>query len=142
MTGQESREPRIDAPVANPVPVRPLLTRRTFILGGFWTSLVLALVGILGAPLDFVWQRRRAGALGGEFTVSADEVPPPGAEPVRFPTGRFYLSHLAPGQEGSPGGLLAIYQKCTHLGCTVPWRPDFQFQEAIGWFRATVGRIL
>jgi cytochrome b6-f complex iron-sulfur subunit len=28
--------------------------------------------------------------------------------------GRFYISHL-------DGGLLAIYQKCTHLGCAVPW---------------------
>ncbi len=135
MTEEESREPGVDAPVAKPVPVRPLLTRRTFILGGFWTTLVLAVVGLVGAPLDFVWLRRRAGAFGGTFFLSADQVPEPGSEPVRFPTGRFYLSHLAPGQEGSPGGLLAIYQKCTHLGCTVPWRPDFQFQETTGWFR-------
>ena len=31
--------------------------------------------------------------------------------------------------------MLAIYQKCTHLGCTVPWRPDFQFEGTTGWFR-------
>ncbi len=30
--------------------------------------------------------------------------------------GRFYLSHI----EGS--GMIAIWHRCTHLGCTVPWR--------------------
>ncbi len=135
MTEHERSDREIQTPVAKPAPVRPALTRRLFLLGGFWSSLTLALIGLLGPPLDFVWPRRRAGAFGGPFTVRSEQVPPPGSEPVRFPTGRFYLSHLAPGQEGSPGGLLAIYQKCTHLGCTVPWRPDFQFEGATGWFR-------
>ena len=125
----------VDTPVAAPSPPRPALSRRVFVLGGFWSGLFLAAVGVLGPPLDFAWPRRRAGAFGGTMTVSADRVPPPGSDPVRFPTGRFYLSHLAPGQEGSAGGLLAIYQKCTHLGCTVPWRPDFQFGNTQGWFR-------
>lgn len=29
-------------------------------------------------------------------------------------TGRFYIVHLE-------GGILALYQKCPHLGCAVPW---------------------
>jgi len=136
MSAKERPEPGVRTPVAKPVPPPgPVLTRRVFILGGFWSSMLLAAVGVLGAPLDFVWPRRRAADFGGELIVPADQVPPPGSEPVRFPTGRFYLSHLSPGQEGSPGGVLAIYQKCTHLGCTVPWRPDFQFQDETGWFR-------
>ena len=125
----------IQTPVATPAPHGPALTRRLFLLGGFWSSTFLAVVGILGAPLDFVWPRRRAGVFGGSVPVRAERIPPPGADPVRFPAGRFYISHLAAGQEGSPGGLLAIYQKCTHLGCTVPWRPDFQFEGTTGWFR-------
>ena len=32
----------------------------------------------------------------------------------RIVSGRFYISH-------TEDGLLAIYQKCTHLGCAVPW---------------------
>jgi cytochrome b6-f complex iron-sulfur subunit len=135
MSDREQAEPGIQTPVAKPVPRRPVVTRRVFILGGFWSSMFLAVVGTLGAPLDFLWPRRRAAGFGGRVFVSADQVPPPSAEPARFPQGRFYLSHLAPGQEGSSGGLLAIYQKCTHLGCTVPWRPDFRFQDTTGWFR-------
>ncbi|MEO6197979.1 MAG: Rieske (2Fe-2S) protein, partial [Dehalococcoidia bacterium] len=78
---------------------------------------------------------RNLGAFGGPQLVLAGEVPPEGGEPVRFPTGRFYLSHMAPGQEGSQGGILALYQKCTHLGCTVPWRPAFEFNGTKGWYR-------
>ncbi len=136
MSAQKQPEPGVQTPVAQPVPPPgPVLTRRVFILGGFWSSMFLAAVGILGAPLDFVWPRRRAGGFGGTFFVPADQVPEPGAEPVRIPQGRFYLKHMAEGEEGSSGGLLAIYQKCTHLGCTVPWRPDFQFQDTTGWYR-------
>jgi len=38
-------------------------------------------------------------------------------------------------------GFLALSSKCTHLGATVPWRPDFEFvdpstgSETRGWFR-------
>jgi cytochrome b6-f complex iron-sulfur subunit len=39
-----------------------------------------------------------------------------------FLDGRFYVSRL-------PGGLLALYRKCTHLGCVVPWRPDEQSED-------------
>ncbi len=135
MDGQDVRDsPPVDTPVAVPPPRRRLIGRRVVILGGFWSGLFLAAVGLLGSPLDFIWPRK-LGAFGQPYLVRAAEVPPPGGDPVRFPLGRFYLSHLAPGQEGSPGGLLAIYWKCTHLGCTVPWRPDFQFGNSVGWFR-------
>ena len=31
--------------------------------------------------------------------------------------GKFYLSRV-------PEGFLALWWKCPHLGCTVPWKPD------------------
>src|SRR5207302_1002837 len=34
--------------------------------------------------------------------------------PVLFREGRFFLLH-------APGGIIAAYRKCTHLGCAVPW---------------------
>src|SRR3990170_1973850 len=135
MPEQEGIEAGVQTPVATPAPpARPVVSRRVLVLGGFWSAFFLAVVGILGSPLDFVWPRK-LGAFGLPYTVAAGQVPPPGGEPVRFPVGRFYLAHLAPGQEGSPGGVLALYQKCTHLGCTVPWRPDFEFGGSKGWFR-------
>lgn len=128
----------VDTPVAKPVRTRPLLTRRLFILGGFWSTLGLALVGLLGPSLDFSWPRKVAGATRKVF-ISADRVPRPGDEPVRIPEGRFFLVNLqtgvTPQGEETPGGLLALWQKCTHLGCTVPWRPDFTFLGRTGWFR-------
>ena len=41
-----------------------------------------------------------------------------------FLDGRFYISRL-------PNGLLALYRKCTHLGCVVPWRPDEQSEDSL-----------
>jgi cytochrome b6-f complex iron-sulfur subunit len=78
-------------------------------------------------------------------TVTADRIPRPGADPVRIPEGKFWLVNLnGPEgdvlQAGGTGGLLALYWKCPHLGCTVPWNPAFNgatvnFPGIIGWFR-------
>ncbi|MCL6645912.1 MAG: Rieske 2Fe-2S domain-containing protein, partial [Dehalococcoidia bacterium] len=61
------------------------------------------------------------------------------------PEGKFWLVNLnGPEgdvlQVGGTGGLLALYWKCPHLGCTVPWNPAFNgagvnFPGIIGWFR-------
>ncbi|MEO6197584.1 MAG: hypothetical protein ABIP58_05680, partial [Dehalococcoidia bacterium] len=63
MNEQRARALAVDTPVARPVPPRRLLTRRTFVLGGFWSSLFLTTVGVLGAPLDLIWPRN-LGAFG------------------------------------------------------------------------------
>lgn len=138
--GQAVSEQTVDTAVAQPAPARPLLTRRVFILGGFWSTLGLALVGILGPSLDFAWTRDPAGAarkvrVGKETVQAAIE----SGEPVRVPEGRFFLLHLeagvTPHGEETPGGLVALWQRCPHLGCTVPWKSDFTFQGRTGWFR-------
>lgn len=136
---RQALEATIATPVAQPAPLpRPLISRRFLILGGFWTGLALALIGILGWPLDFVYPRRVKG-FGGPITVPRERIPPPGGEPVRIVEGKFWLLNLRPGVtpngEETPGGLLALWQKCPHLGCTVPWRPDFVFANRKGWFR-------
>lgn len=135
---QPAPERTVDTPVAKPVPTRPNLTRRVFILGGFWSTLGLALVGLVGPSLDFAWTRNPAGAAR-VVRVPKESVPQPGDDPVRIPEGRFFLLNLeagvTPNGEESPGGLLALWQKCPHLGCTVPWRPDFNFLNRAGWFR-------
>jgi cytochrome b6-f complex iron-sulfur subunit len=128
----------VDTPVAKPVPKRNVITRRIFLLGGFWTGLTLLIVGLVGSPLDFMWIRRLTG-FGGPITVTPDRVPPTGGDPVVIQEGRFYLLNLeagtTPNGEQTPGGVLALWRKCPHLGCTIPWRPDFSFQGRQGWFR-------
>jgi cytochrome b6-f complex iron-sulfur subunit len=92
----------------------------------------------MGPSLDFAYPRRVAGAARDVF-VSDDRIPAPGDDPVPIPEGRFFLLNLEPGTtpngEETPGGLLALWRKCPHLGCTVPWRPDFTFLGRTGWFR-------
>src|SRR4030042_495862 len=88
-------------------------------------GLLTAIGGGLG--LDFLWIKKITG-FGAAVNVNAAKIPAPGADPVRIPEGRFWLVNIAPGAAESPGGLLALYQKCPHLGCTVPWRPDFAFR--------------
>lgn len=41
----------------------------------------------------------------------------------------FHLVHLEDGE------FRALSAKDPHLGCTVPWRPEFQFEGQTGWFR-------
>ena len=147
--GQEPPEPAtaeaqraagatVDTPVATPVPARALVTRRLFILGGFWSIIGLALVGLLGPSLDFAWPRKVAGAATKVF-VSPDRIPKQGEEPVVIPEGRFFLVNLkagvTPNGEQAEAGLLALWRRCPHLGCTVPWRADFTFLGRTGWFR-------
>jgi len=136
---QAGRAIVVDTPVAKPMAQRELITRRVLLVGGFWSAFGLALVGLLAGPLDFMWPRK-LGGFGGPITVPPELIPEEGGEPIRNIEGRFWLLNLAagpttpPGVE-SPGGLLALYQKCPHLGCTVPWRNDFTFQGVKGWFR-------
>jgi cytochrome b6-f complex iron-sulfur subunit len=78
-------------------------------------------------------------------TVAAARIPKAGDDPVRISEGKFWLVNNRGTQGdvlavGGTGGLLALYWKCPHLGCTVPWNPSFDgatvsFPGIIGWFR-------
>ncbi len=64
----------------------------------------------------FLSPRVVEGEFGGVFEVGpVDNFPPRSVTPVN--AGRFYLVRL------EDGGFLALYRKCTHLGCAVPWDP-------------------
>jgi cytochrome b6-f complex iron-sulfur subunit len=133
-----ARSIAVDTPVAKPLSERNIITRRIFILGGFWSAFSLLMVGLLGAPLDFMWIRKVRG-FGGPIPVSADRIPAAGSDPQRIFEGRFWLVNLeegtTPNGEETPGGVLALWTKCPHLGCTVPWNPSFNFSGRKGWFR-------
>jgi cytochrome b6-f complex iron-sulfur subunit len=128
----------VDTPIAKPLPRRELITRRVFLLGGFFSLLGLAVVGLAGIPLDFVWPRNVKG-FGGPINVTPDRIPAAGGDPIVIPEGKFFVLNLEPGETTTgvetPGGVLALWRKCPHLGCSVPWNPSFEFQGVKGWFR-------
>lgn len=94
-------------------PMRSQVQRRTFVrnaaLGA--TGSILAVTGAAFAGL--LWPNK-TGAFGSRLTVPPDSVPAVNAPPFRNVAGKFYLMH-------TEDGLLALYTKCPHLGCTVPW---------------------
>ena len=97
------------------------LDRRSFMAYGLWAA-AIALV-VEGGVISVQAMRAlpKTAAFGSKFEagkVSDFEV----GSVTYFLDGRFYVSRL-------PGGLLALYRKCTHLGCVVPWRPDEQAED-------------
>jgi len=93
------------------------LSRRKF-LNIAWGFSLVGLFGQAGsALLNFFKPRIESGAFGSKVTAGqVDEFQPGTVSHVQ--KGRFYISRL------EDGGMLALWQKCTHLGCTVPWRED------------------
>ncbi len=90
------------------------LTRRD-LLKTTWTLIGgLTMLETGGLTLAYLQPRLADGEFGGLITAGAVDDFPPGSV-TNIPNGRFYLSRLL------DGGFLAIYQRCTHLGCNVPW---------------------
>ena len=113
-------------PVANASPVR----RWRFPLRGvlFGAILFLAAAAAAGVALASVWpeDEKRPPVTWVDAGSAEDLV---AGEPVRFPEEGFWLVKQESGE------VLAFSQQDTHSGCTVPWRPDFQFMGQRGWFR-------
>ncbi|HKZ83943.1 MAG TPA: ubiquinol-cytochrome c reductase iron-sulfur subunit [Anaerolineae bacterium] len=93
------------------------LSRREFLGWAFGVSLV-GLIGQAGAGLlGFFKPRVESGGFGTKIIAGrANEFTPGTVSHVQ--KGRFYISRL------EDGGMLALWHRCTHLGCTVPWRED------------------
>jgi cytochrome b6-f complex iron-sulfur subunit len=97
------------------------LTRRQFLAAG-WTVAGLVAAGEAGAAvLAFMYPRLEAGSFGGQAVIGSalevnQKLPNLKARPdaTFLHTGRFYLSR-------TPDGVLALYRKCVHMGCVVPW---------------------
>lgn len=114
-------------------------SRRQFIRGSFWGGLGLALLGSVGFLLDYLYPRNVRG-FGGPVPAGKVSEYAKGANPKHFLDGQFFVANLDPaetraGGTGGGAGLIALWHKCPHLGCTVPWRPEFAFEGDKGWFR-------
>lgn len=92
-------------------------SRRDFLNILLGSAGALALLEMSFVGLRFFSPRVAVGEFGGVFNLGSAEQYPPGSV-TPFENGRFYLVRLA------DGGLLALYYRCSHLGCTVPYVPE------------------
>lgn len=89
-------------------------SRRDF-LGVAWALSLVGLVGQAGSAIfQFIKPRVVSGTFGSQVTAGQVEEFEPGTV-SHVQAGRFFVSRL------QDGGILAIWHRCTHLGCTVPW---------------------
>lgn len=92
------------------------IDRRQF-LGLAWLASVVAFAGETMAALYKYIQPINDGGYGGIVKAGTLEEFPPGSTTL-IKEGRFYLSRL------DDGSFIALWQRCTHLGCSVPWEEE------------------
>jgi len=93
------------------------ISRRDFLQIAWAATGALTMLAGGGLALNFFAPKVVAGEFGGVFELGAvDDFPLGSVTPIT--NGRFYLVRQ------QDGGFVALYQKCTHLGCAVPWEPE------------------
>ena len=102
------------------VPVRT--SRRWFLRVAVLGSMAAVLAQAVGCFVHY-YLPTRTGTFGSRVIAGHPEDFKLG-EPRYVRDGKFYLSRV-------PDGLLALYQKCPHLGCVVPWRPDDPTEDRV-----------
>ncbi|MCC7130442.1 MAG: hypothetical protein B6D39_01285 [Anaerolineae bacterium UTCFX2] len=91
---------------------RPKITRAQF-LSLTWLGALVVLAGEAVFMLISFMKPKASGGIGGLVYAGKIEEFPPGSVNYIL-SGKFYIVHPA-------GGLMALWQRCTHLGCAVPW---------------------
>ena len=113
----EEIERRTASPVGGSgVPVRRgFWTRRTALRWAGWGT-IMALLAQAGVGFGTFFWPKKVGAFGGE--VNAGNVADMKVGDIKLVNeGKCYVSRV-------PEGVLALWWKCPHLGCTVPWKPN------------------
>lgn len=104
-------------------------SRRDFLRLTMLGALGAMALGGVGGFLAYFWPRR-VGTFGGKINAGTlDDIKD--GEVLRFREGKFWLSRF---KEGDKDVLMALYWKCKHLGCTVPWKPEESFGANQGIF--------
>jgi len=112
-------------PVANPSPSQRLrFPRRGLRIAVVLATAVIATIVVL----SFAWPTGSKVDQVGWFTAGSTSDFAIN-EPVRFREQRFWLVRLESGE------FVALWQRSPYRGCTVPWRPGFEFMGKKGWFR-------
>ncbi|MDP2720178.1 MAG: Rieske 2Fe-2S domain-containing protein [Dehalococcoidia bacterium] len=94
-------------------------TRREFIGKAWWAAAGLFTIEAAGGMVASLWPKLKEGAFGGKAKIASLEEARamPVGTVTYFAEQRLYLSRVE-------AGLLALYRKCTHVGCVVPWLAD------------------
>ena len=94
-------------------PAKKLTSRRSFTRNATLGAVGIVVAQITGGFVWLLWPNK-LGAFGGEITIGSESVPEVGGEPFRYSQGQFYVIN-------TDNGVLALWWKCPHLGCTVPY---------------------
>ncbi len=91
-------------------------SRRDFLKAAWLGATAVLLAEVGGVAIAYMWPYVKPGAFGS--VVELGNVRDYKVGDVKyFPEARLYVVRLE-------DGFMALYRKCTHLGCTVPWRPE------------------
>lgn len=93
------------------------ISRHTFLSLAWITSLVGIFSQTGWALFKFLKPQLKEGTFGTKVNAGKVAEFKPGTV-SHIQQGRFYLSRL------DNGSMLAMWHRCTHLGCTVPWQED------------------
>ncbi len=95
------------------------VTRRQFLSRAWWAAAGLLVVEATGGLVASLWPKLKPGSFGTKLSIASVEEARamPVGTVTYFSEQRFYLSRVE-------SGFLALYRKCTHVGCVVPWLPD------------------
>jgi cytochrome b6-f complex iron-sulfur subunit len=114
------------------------ISRRGLLRISFWTGLGGFVAAMAACTVDMLYPRGVVG-FGGVVSPGTTSQFLPGTK-TEYAPGQLIMVHLTEEQakrshpEGK-AGFLALWRKCPHLGCTVPWRETFTFEDRQGWFR-------
>jgi cytochrome b6-f complex iron-sulfur subunit len=123
----------------------PQVSRRKVIIIGFWSAMGAMLLGIVATIINSLYPRNVTGFGGTVYVGTVDQLTSAPNQKLHNLDAKAWLvlltgdkvKHNPGAQEGS---IIALYHKCVHLGCTVPWRPDFSREDPrnnetyAGWF--------
>lgn len=109
------------APAKPPVPAPGVaadgVSRRQLLRSGMFGTVGLFMTQALVGAGVMAWPAKVSGFGGKVLVPKPLNEFKPGDPPLKVREGKFYLSRLK-------DGVIALYWKCPHLGCTVPWEPS------------------
>lgn len=92
---------------------KKLQSRRSFTRNAALGASLIVTAELAIGTVWLLWPNK-TGAFGGDISIGQGSVPEVDGAPFRFPEGQFYIVRTEDGVE-------ALWWKCVHLGCTVPW---------------------